>query len=137
MPGADIGQTPIRRYLSADFYCCGQFNTGELTFFNQTHIRPGTRKYYLKKISEKQSKSRTKEQVSFIGQVSKTRKKDPDTSGFIFQKTKKNATNYFYRKFVNRNGMWLVQGKEEPKLGQTRPQDCCSPIFAPCSCCLR
>ena len=26
--------------------------------------------------------------------------------------------------------MWLVQGEEKHKLGQTRPQDCCSPIFA-------
>ena len=27
--------------------------------------------------------------------------------------------------------MWTVQGKEEHKLGQTCPEDCCSPIFAP------
>ena len=37
--------------------------------------------FYEKK--KKKSKSRTKEQVSSIGQISKTRKKDPDTSGFI------------------------------------------------------
>ena len=33
--------------------------------------------------------------------------------------------------------MWLVQGKGKHKLGQTRPQDCCSTIFAMGSCCLR
>ena len=50
---------------------------------------------------------------------------------------KHEQTILFYRNFVNLYGIWLVQGKEEHKLGQTRSQDCCSPIFAPCSCCLR
>ena len=46
-----------------------------------------TWKEYLKK----QSKSRTKEQVSFIGHISKTRRKDPDTSVFNFKNGRKNG----------------------------------------------
>ena len=34
--------------------------------------------------------------------------------------------------------MWIVQGKEEHKLGHKRPKECCVALFfGPCSCCLR
>ena len=53
-------------------------------------IRPGTTEeiFYLKILPKKYSKSRTKDQVSYVGQFSKSRNKDLDTSVFIFQKKK-------------------------------------------------
>ena len=50
--------------------------------------------------------------------------------GVRFYKKLKNVS--CCRNFVNLHGMWLVQGEEEHKLGQIRPQDCCcSPISSP------